>query len=478
MFPLGVESADDRSSVRSHRSRVAGVVEWVGGLDPASVADEDLAGVVVCLAAVERAARAGAARFTAAIAARGVHGGGAGVASWLTATLGVSGAEARARVVEADAVAAQPAAAAALAAGEITADHVRTLHRAAGAHPGADAAGLLAAARCTDAGRFARLARSWSARQAADGGLAHHEHQRAVRRCADHVRDEDGTFVLHAELAPEDGAVVRAVLGSIDDELYRLDAALPPNGPVGPRPPAQRRADALVEMARRAAAHTGPAHPDLARVVVTVAYDPLRRALAQHGALPGTGDDVPAETARRLACEHGILPAVLDSAGHVLDLGRRRRLATPAQRTALQTTHPTCAFPGCTTPFPWCHVHHDRPWETGGRTDLTNLVPLCTTHHHLLHEGRWTTTTNPNGTRTYHPPSAPEPPEPPGPPASPPPPGAPHRPERPPERAGCIPAAMRNSALIAQRVGPGGSSSGESTRPPTRSRPRLLGTRP
>ena len=29
-------------------------------------------------------------------------------------------------------------------------------------------------------------------------------------------------------------------------------------------------------------------------------------------------------------------------------------------------------------------------WDAGGLTDLDNLVPLCETHHHLVHEGDWT----------------------------------------------------------------------------------------
>jgi hypothetical protein len=37
-----------------------------------------------------------------------------------------------------------------------------------------------------------------------------------------------------------------------------------------------------------------------------------------------------------------------------------------------------------------CQIHHVVPWERGGTTDLANLLPLCTEHHHLVHEGGWT----------------------------------------------------------------------------------------
>jgi hypothetical protein len=32
------------------------------------------------------------------------------------------------------------------------------------------------------------------------------------------------------------------------------------------------------------------------------------------------------------------------------------------------------------------HIHH---WERGGRTDLSNLLPLCRHHHDRLHAERW-----------------------------------------------------------------------------------------
>jgi 5-methylcytosine-specific restriction endonuclease McrA len=54
--------------------------------------------------------------------------------------------------------------------------------------------------------------------------------------------------------------------------------------------------------------------------------------------------------------------------------------------------------PGCRVPFERCHVHHIRYWEDGGPSDLWNLVPLCNTHHHCVHEGGWQLTID---RRTY-----------------------------------------------------------------------------
>ena len=70
-----------------------------------------------------------------------------------------------------------------------------------------------------------------------------------------------------------------------------------------------------------------------------------------------------------------------------LDVGKSKRLATVHQRRALAAVHPTCAFPNCTVKFAHCEPHHLTPWEHGGPTDLHNLVPLCSRHHHAVHEG-------------------------------------------------------------------------------------------
>ncbi|HYF47302.1 MAG TPA: HNH endonuclease, partial [Acidimicrobiales bacterium] len=89
---------------------------------------------------------------------------------------------------------------------------------------------------------------------------------------------------------------------------------------------------------------------------------------------------------RRLACEADIIPIVLSGDGVPLDVGRTFRLATYWQRLALRALHATCAVEGCDVPFDQCEVHHLRPWEKGGRTDLDNLVPLCSYHHTWVHD--------------------------------------------------------------------------------------------
>jgi hypothetical protein len=72
-----------------------------------------------------------------------------------------------------------------------------------------------------------------------------------------------------------------------------------------------------------------------------------------------------------------------------LDLGRTTRLANRAQRRALRALYATCAVPGCASRFDTCTIHHIHWWRNGGPTDLHNLLPICSRHHHLVHEGGW-----------------------------------------------------------------------------------------
>lgn len=63
-----------------------------------------------------------------------------------------------------------------------------------------------------------------------------------------------------------------------------------------------------------------------------------------------TGDQLIPRTVRRLACGADLIPAVLGGDGEALDLGRRVRLATPAQLQALWLTQHRCTYQGCSMP--------------------------------------------------------------------------------------------------------------------------------
>jgi hypothetical protein len=108
------------------------------------------------------------------------------------------------------------------------------------------------------------------------------------------------------------------------------------------------------------------------------------------------GTPIPPATVRRLCCDANLIPVVLDGDSVPVDVGRASRLATPDQRRALAAMYARCGFPDCHVTFGQCRIHHVTAWTTGGTTDLGNMIPLCSTHHHLVHEGGWTLTVDPD----------------------------------------------------------------------------------
>jgi hypothetical protein len=110
------------------------------------------------------------------------------------------------------------------------------------------------------------------------------------------------------------------------------------------------------------------------------------------------GVSLPVESARRLLCNASHITWVgVDRAGAPLNLGLTERHANRTQRRLLRAMYPTCAIEACDVRFERCEVHHVVGF-TGrhGPTDIANLVPICTRHHHLVHEGRWTLSIDPD----------------------------------------------------------------------------------
>jgi hypothetical protein len=102
---------------------------------------------------------------------------------------------------------------------------------------------------------------------------------------------------------------------------------------------------------------------------------------------------IPAATAQRVACDAVLTRILTDPHGEALDMGRSSRSTTTAQNKALDVMYATCGYPNCDIPTSRCDIHHVLWWSHHGPTNLTNLTPLCKTHHRFVHEGRYTITT-------------------------------------------------------------------------------------
>ncbi|MEV7428594.1 DUF222 domain-containing protein [Nocardioides sp. NPDC092400] len=214
--------------------------------------------------------------------------------------------------------------------------------------------------------------------------------------------DGRGSVVGKFKIPELHGAMLKKTLLAFAAPKHQA-ATQEPGGsePVERRPSPERMGDAFCELLERLPTASVPKLGGLnATVVITMDIASLLGGLA-----PGVLDDgatISAATARRLACEAGLIPAVLGSRSELLDLGRTTRLFSGAQRRALNLTQPTCTADGCDWPAHLCHAHHDQPWSTGGATDLTNARNLCPRHHARIHDPAYDTTHLPGGEVAFH----------------------------------------------------------------------------
>ena len=101
------------------------------------------------------------------------------------------------------------------------------------------------------------------------------------------------------------------------------------------------------------------------------------------------GTFLTADEIRRISCDANLTRVVFGPDSQPLDVGRTKRLVTPALRIAVMARDLHCVFPGCDRSASWCDVHHLIPWTQGGPTSLDNLILLCRHHHTLIHQGGW-----------------------------------------------------------------------------------------
>ncbi|MFT3833156.1 MAG: DUF222 domain-containing protein [Micropruina sp.] len=192
-----------------------------------------------------------------------------------------------------------------------------------------------------------------------------------------------GSTIIKGSLPSADAALIKAQIEALAQQMHRT--ALELRDPTVPQPSwPQRRADALVELARRVAIQqAAPKHGgDRPHLVVLIDYEDLLGDCRGAGLADGT--QLTAGQLRQYACDAGILPVILGGASGVLDVGREQRLVTPDIRRALQVRDEGCVFPGCDRPAADCDAHHITPWAHGGQTSLSNLCLLCKHHHNLL----------------------------------------------------------------------------------------------
>ena len=377
----------------------AGVVQQVDVLASADPSSWDLADLESGLGELAVAANrlfAVQMRVLAAFDARGAGqiAGFRSTADWLAKTTGIPAGRAGWLVHTARALCDElPATAVALAEGRIGEGHVRVI-RHAQRRLGERLAAVEAIAAWFAAGHSDRETRVLVERLVQQYAPADHDDEAEVdrERRRVHLSDSiDGWWHLDGLLDPATGAALKAA----------LDVFAEATGPDDTRSPAQRRCDALGEIADRSCDQsdrpTGVGH-------VTVTVTPEQIVTGQgvewpNGLLASSTDVAVHGCSAAVSLVEGI--RVDDVHWQPLAVGFAQRFASTAQRVALAVRDGAgCVHTGCTVPAWRCVAHHRRSWADGGPTDVDNMVLICRYHHRRVHHGRLDLTQRDNGTWT------------------------------------------------------------------------------
>ncbi len=234
------------------------------------------------------------------------------------------------------------------------------------------------AARTQSPDKFSGTVRKHEQQRSQDDGMGMLEHQRSRRFAKVKTDPDDGMTVLFGRFDPITGARIETALSQKMDELWREE------DPRNRATAGQRMADALHLLLTSGDGEKNGRSRG-ARLLLIADYDVITGEL-RNGRLP-EGTPIPVQKIRDLACDAEVLPAIFRGASQPLDLGRARRIASPAQRIALIARDRNCV--GCGASASWCQAHHIIPWQPGGPTDLNNLVLLCSRCHHKVHDDGW-----------------------------------------------------------------------------------------
>ena len=375
--------------------------------DPAGLADEQLRETIPLAQRGINRLSSVLTRSVAAGDARDIQraDGMVSMKSWLTGHCRLSGRAAGELVRDGRRLAELPQLAAAYAEGDVTSSHVAAVTSAVtparvavaeanGIDLATTDAVLTDAARALGPEDTAKAVRRWVAGIDPDGALDDAAGLPRIFRMAPSL---GGRIHLGGHLDPVGGEIVHTA----------LEAMMNGDRPAGDlRTYGQRMGDALVELARQAlrSGQLPTVRGAAAQVRVTIDWFALCAARGEAGIgggeLPFAGP-ITAETARRLACDAGVVRLLTDPAGLPLDVGQEQRCATAAIRRSVEARDVHCVFAGCTAPAAWCDFHHVDHWAWGGETSCENGALLCERHHTAVHEGGFTIARDP-GTAVWH----------------------------------------------------------------------------
>jgi hypothetical protein len=302
------------------------------------------------------------------------------IAHWLWMRYGISEWKAHRWVASARALSTLPLVAEAFASGVLSTDKVVELTRFATPGTEAELVNWALGASCGAIRRRGDLAAATAREDVVDADRA--------RSLAWWYLDQGRRFGIEGEMPAAQGAVIAKALERLSETL-----PLMPDED-DPYYASARRADALVALCSEQIARDPD--QDRATVVIHARAD----ALESGGAQIEGGPVIHPETTKRLLCNARVQTLVQDDAGRVLGLGRLSRVPSAWMIRQVRHRDQECRFPGCGA-MRFTQAHHIVWWSNGGRTDLENLVLICSFHHKLVHAHGWAVKRAPDGSLSW-----------------------------------------------------------------------------
>ena len=250
--------------------------------------------------------------------------------------------------------------------------------------------------------------RRWEVLADLDG--AHTERESNVANRTATVVELDGS--LHLRASGGDATDTAEMVAIFDAELerqFRADVAdrtrlhgSDAPSSLLPRTDAQRRFDALQKIFRTSVIAPADGRSPAPLVNIIVDQRTHEEALAAHGlvAFPDdladldpskrrcetdTGINLLPDDIARASLQGHVRRVVMDSAGVVIEMGRKQRLFTGAAREAAKLMATGCDHPGCGVAATFAQVDHMTEWSDLGTTDPENSSIACGRHNPTKH---------------------------------------------------------------------------------------------
>ena len=307
---------------------------------------------------------------------------------WLAARCRMPRREARSLIRRGRALRHLPAWAEAWSKGEVSGAHLDAVagvrREVTSERLGQDEAFLVEKARSMTFESFVRVVAYWE-QHADPDGVEDAAEERRCRRDVYLVPSLSGLWLGTMTLDDASGITVSNALERLERELFEAEWAEarttlgrePTPGDL-PRTTAQRRADALVEMATRS--QTAPADGRRPAPLFTVLVD--WPTLAGRTCELAEGQVLTPGTLVPWLDQAYLERAVFGPKGRV-EVGTTTRLFTGATRRAIELRDRGCTHPYCDAPPGACEADHIVPYALGGPTTQDNGRLLCGFHNRL-----------------------------------------------------------------------------------------------